>query len=381
MIQSLGVALVLFAIAATPLLWSPSITHDLSPGARTQVRHVVEIMMENHAFDNLFGKFPGAIGLPVNVSLPNGSGGYAHPYWIQGDSTPDVPHDRATEIADLDNGRMDGFVEENRLVNPATAPELPMGYYNATQIGGYWSLAREFTLCDMYFAPVLGPTDPNRLYAIAGDSAGMTSNQFPSNGVTLTTIFDQLSGSGLPWKYYYQPAPYLPIPLEVSPLRDTPAETQNVVPLSSLLADIEGGNLPAVTFVDPSDSNLSEHPPNNVTAGELWSLSVISAIEASPAWNSTAIFLTWDEGGGFYDGVVPPMVDSLGDGFRVPMIVISPFSQGHGIDSTVFDHTSVLKFIEENWGLPYLNSRIAGANSMMLSLGGIGSPSPPLSQA
>ena len=123
-----------------------------------------------------------------------------------------------------------------------------------------------------------------------------------------------------------------------------------------------------MTFIDPEGSSTdSEHPPQNVTVGEEWSLSIIDAIERSPLWGSTAIFLTWDEGGGFYDSIVPPVIDAFGDGFRVPMIVVSPFTEGGGIVSTTFDHTSVLKFIDQNWGLPYLNPRVAETNSLALA--------------
>jgi phospholipase C len=268
----------------------------------------------------------------------------------------------------LDGGKMDGFVEEMAAFN-ASAPDTPMGYYNATQVGGYWALAQTFTLCDMYFQPVLGPSLPNRLYAIAGTSDGITTDTWPAGGVTMETIFDQLSAAGIGWRYYYAPGEGLPIPLNIAPLRYTPAEEENVVTFSSLLPDIAAGRLPAVTFIDPEGSDtLSEHPPQNVTVGEAWSLSVIQAIEASPEWNSTVVFLTWDEDGGFYDSVVPPTVDGLGDGFRVPMIVISPFSTGGRIDGTIFDHTSVLKFIEQNWGLPFLNARVAGADSLATAL-------------
>ncbi|MGA8542305.1 MAG: alkaline phosphatase family protein [Thermoplasmata archaeon] len=364
----LAIAAVLVLVSAVPyeLTYGGGGSPSGPPSARTPVQHVVEIMMENHAFDNFFGTFPGVVGFPANASVPNGTGGSVPPYWISGDSTPDLPHDRASEIADLDGGRMDGFVEEMAKYN-ASAPETPMGYYNATQIGGYWTLAKDFVLCDMYFQPALGPTLPNRLYAIAGSSAGLTSDTWPSTPVDLTTIFDELTAAGIPWRYYYQPGEGLPVPLHVVPLSTDPAEVKNVVPMTGLLSDIDAGALPSVTFIDPEGSNTtSEHPPQNVTVGEEWSLSIIDAIETSSLWNSTAIFLTWDEGGGFYDSVVPPVVDSLGDGFRVPMIVISPFTEGAGVDSTTLDHTSVLKFIDQNWGLPYLDARVADTQSMGL---------------
>lgn len=364
-------AAVFFAVA-TMLVLTGLITVETgapsSPSSRpfpaTPVRHVVEIMMENHAFDNYFGTFPGVHGLPPNASVPNGSGGFVRPYWIQGYSTPDLPHDRLSELADVDSGRMDGFVEQMARYN-ASAPNTPMGYYNSTQVGGYWSLAEQFVLCDMYFASVLGPTLPNRLYSLAGTSGGITTDTLPAGGLALATIFDELSASGISWQYFYQPTNIPPLPLMLSPLRSTPSETNDVVPLVGLPSEIAAGALPSVTFVDPTGSfTESEHPPENVTVGELWSLSLIDDLEASPLWSSTAIFLTWDEGGGFYDHVLPPTVDALGDGLRVPMIVISPYTRAGGIDSTTFDHTSVLKFIDQNWGIPSLTSRVAGTQSI-----------------
>ena len=357
----LGVVGLLALAGALPLGLELS-ANSGRPGP-SPVQHVVEIMMENHAFDNFFGTFPGVIGFAPNVSLPNGSGGSVAPFWIHGNSTPDLPHDRPSELADLDGGRMDGFVEQMARYLPGEAA-TPMGYYNATQIPGYWALARQFVLCDQYFAPVLGPTLPNRLYAIAGSSDGVTSDTWPPGGVHLVTIFDQLSAAGVSWRYYYVPNGYTPLPLQISPLSTTPSEVRNVVPTTGLLADIRAGNLPNVTFIDPEASPVfSEHPPESVTVGEAWSMSIVDAIEASPLWNSTVIFLTWDEGGGFYDGVVPPVVGSLGDGFRVPLLVVSPFTAGGGVHSEVLDHTSILKFIEQNWGLSYLTQRIAEANS------------------
>ncbi|MCI4347417.1 MAG: alkaline phosphatase family protein [Thermoplasmata archaeon] len=354
--------LLLVVSSSLPAWWTAS-QSPTPVEPRTAVRHVVEIMMENHAFDNFFGTFPGASGLPPNTSLPDGMGGRVRPYWIPGNATPDLPHDLGSELVDLDHGAMDGFVEAMARFN-ASIPDTPMGYYNDSQIGGYWTLASQFVLCDRYFAPVLGPSNPNRLYAIAGDSGGVTSDAWPAGGVRIQTLFDELSLYGVSWRYYYQPSTFLPIPLHVAPLSFSPTETAKIVPLAGLVADIQAGALPAVTFVDPSATQYSGHPPQDVRWSVNWSLSIIGAIELSPLWASTAIFLTWDEGGGFYDHVRPPSIDALGDGFRVPMLVISPFTAHGGIVSTVFDHTSVLKFVDENWGLPYLNSRVAGANSI-----------------
>ncbi|MCI4365982.1 MAG: alkaline phosphatase family protein [Thermoplasmata archaeon] len=353
------------ALAVAGLATIPPESRGGSSPTRGPVAHVVEIMMENHAFDNYFGVDPGVPhGLPPNVALPDGRGGFVRPFWIGSNSTPSPPHDRASEIADVDGGRMDGFVEQMARVDPTHAA-TPMGYYNGTEVEGYWNLAHQFLLCDNYFASVLGPTLPNRLYAMAGASAGVTDNSLPLTGLNLTTIFDQLALHHLGWKYFYDlGGTYAPIPLWLSPLRTNPTQVANVVPMGGLLSTIAAGQLPAVAVVDPSQGPYSEQPPLSVTVGESWALSVISAIESGPQWGSTVIFLTWDEDGGFYDHVVPPTMDGLGDGFRVPMIVISPFTEGGEVSSTVFDHTSVLKFIDENWGLSPLNTRVLEANDI-----------------
>lgn len=366
--EILVVLAVAVAIAAVPLfiLVPPGAAPKGNVHPPGPFQHVVEIMLENHAFDNFFGQFPGADGPPNGTQLPNGSGGWVAPFWIAGNSTPDPPHTRAAQLADYDQGRMDGFVEQMALVDPS-ASNTPMGYYNATQLGGLWQLAHRFVLCEAYFASVLGPTVPNRLYAMAGSSAGVTSDLLPY-GTELPTIFDQLSSYGLSWNYFYEPTALPSLPSELFPLAESSVKLANLEPLSALPSAIAAGALPAVTFVDPEDSPYSMHPPENVRVGEAWLLATVQAIEASPAWNSTVVFVTWDEGGGYYDHVAPPIVDGLGDGFRVPMIVVSPFSEAGRINTTVFDHTSVLHFLEAAWGLPFLTPRVAAANDLCSTL-------------
>lgn len=370
----LAVGLLLFATLPE---WFPRAAEPgPPPAARTPVRHVVEIMMENHGFDNYFGTFPGVLGLPADVRLPDGSGASVGPYWINGTSTPDLPHDRPSEIADVDGGAMDGFVEQMAAYN-RSLEATPMGYYNATQIPGYWALAGTYVLCDHYFASVLGPTVPNRLYAIAGSSAGLDSDAMPAAGVDLPTIFDQLSNAGLSWRYYYDAeGNETPIVLDVAPLRQSPSEVANVAPDTDLLSELAQSPLANVTYIDPEASpTVSEHPPENVTVGQDWTLSVLATIEANPDWPSTAIFLTWDEGGGYYDSVAPPAIDALGYGLRVPLLIVSPFTRGGGVDSSVLDHTSILRFIDEDWGLPALNARVAEAGNLTpLFASGLSSP-------
>lgn len=364
----LAVLLVASATSITILIEPPPAT---PPGplpivdARTPIQHFVVLMMENHAYDNFFGTFPAGDGLPANVSLPDGHGGFVSPHWINGTSTPDLPHDRASMIADFDAGKNDMFAAVAATWFPSLA-NVSVGFYDARQVPAYWALAANYTLADRYFQSMLGPTIPNRLYSLAGQAGNLTSNSVPSGGVDIPTIFDQMQATGVRWRYYYAPSLiYQALPLYFPKLKADPSMTSNLVAMNNLTGDIAAGTLPNVTYIDPEGNlELSEHPPADVTVGEAFAAGVIADIIAGPQWSSTAILLTWDENGGFYDHVPPPQVDGWGYGFRVPALVISPFSKRGTIDSTVMDHTSILRFIADNWGLPYLTAREAQAGNL-----------------
>ncbi len=331
----------------------------------TPIQHVVVIMKENHAFDNYFGTFPGADGLPPNVSLPDRTGGTVSPHWLTSIPFADLPHDRGSMLQDYDNGRNDLFAVVADSVSPGLG-NYSVGYYDSRQIPGYWSLAANFTLADHYFAPVFGPTDPNRLYSFAGQSGGLLDNNITYTTVDVPTIFDQLQGRGVSWNYYYSSAlvSYAP-PYYLAHIRDNRTLLSRLVPLSQLSTDVASGSLPNVSYVDPeSDYAVSEHPPWNVSAGDAWTSQLVASIMASRDWPTTAILLTWDESGGFYDHLAPPQVDAYGEGFRVPMIVISPYAKRHFVDAEVMDHTSIMKFIAANWGLPSLTTRESRASDM-----------------
>src|SRR5438552_9476103 len=331
---------------------------------RTPVEHVVVIMKENHAFDNYFGTYPGADGIPANVSLPDGQGGVIAPHPLNATWTWDLPHSREAMLQSYDGGKNDGFAMAASAWFPGLG-EIAMGYYDRRQVGGYWSLAENYTLADRYFQSMFGPTVPNRLYSFAGQAGGLTSNLIGSSGLDLPTIFDQLEAHQISWKYYSSVAPhYVPLPTNFPHIRDNFRMASKIVPLDLLVSDVATGNLPQVAYVDPeSDLRISEHPPGDVAVGTAWTIQTIRAIQASPTWRSTAVLLTWDESGGFYDHVAPPQVDEWGYGFRVPMLVISPFTRRGWIDHIVMDHTSLMKFIADNWGLPYLTDREAQAGS------------------
>ncbi len=334
------------------------------PGT-TPIDHVVVIMKENHAFDNYFGTFPGVNGLPPNVSLPDGYGGNVSPHWMGADWSPDLSHSRSSELAAYANGTNAGFAVAVDGGDPSLA-NVTMGYYDAREIPDYWSLARDYTLADAYFQSMLGPTIPNRFFSFAGTNAGQTTDALFDVSFNVPTIFDQLSARGISWRYYYTPGIFHgPLPSYFTGVSSSATKMAQLVPMDRLLPDLAANNTVQVTYIDPEDSgSISEHPPQNVTLGEQWTMSIIHAVMALPTWNRTAIFLMWDENGGFYDHVVPPQVDEWGYGFRVPMIVISPYARRGYVDSQVMDHTSILKFIATNWGLPSLTPREAQANDL-----------------
>jgi len=332
----------------------------------TAIEHVVVIMKENHAFDNYFGTFPGAAGIPPNVSLPDGGGAYIAPHWIASNSTDDLPHSRPAMLEAWNNGSNDRFAVVAAQWGPGPAFES-MGHYDERQLPYYWELARKFTLADHYFQSMLGPTDPNRFFSFAGTNAGLETNFIQFSKFDGLTIFDQLQAKGVSWRYYHVPSSFhAPLPMYFRTLSSNPEAARGMVPLDRLLTDVQGGDLAQVTYIDPSDSStISEHPAQNVSLGESWTKTVVDAIVSSAQWSTTAILLTMDESGGYYDHLSPPQVDEWGYGFRVPMLVISPFAKRGWIDSEVMDHTSILKLIADNWGLPYLTQREALSGRLM----------------
>lgn len=357
------VAVLLGAVLSLALLRWP----DQGPAGRivpgqTPIHHVVVIMKENHAFDNYFGTFPGVDGIPANVSLLDGRGGTVSPHWINGSSTPDIPHSREAMIAAWNGGANDGFA-----VVAETAGEglgnFSVGYYDDRQLPYYWSLAREFAISDRYFTPMFGPTIPNRLYSIAGTNGGLTTNAIDQENIDLPTIFDQLEARGISWRYYYSPfEPYFALLRYFPHINASSEMVSKIVPMNSLLSDVRSGDIAQVTYIDPAaNATISEHAPGNVTMGEEWTRSVVETFMSAPQWASTAILLTMDESGGFYDHVPPPQVDEWGYAFRIPFTLVSPYAKRMWIDHTVMDHTSILQFIARNWDLPPLTARQANA--------------------
>lgn len=264
------------------------------------------------------------------------------------------------------------------LSAPPAGPTLAwvkntVSYYDWHEIPNYWDYARRFTLCDNFFSSLAGPSEPNHLYTVAAQSGGLINNPPPNingqDGVfTFPTMAELLEHSGVSWKYYDEkPNPHKhslwnPMPGFRS-FQKSPALMAHLVGLDQFYADVKAGSLPEVCWIVPTFAD-SEHPPADTARGMRHVTDLVNALMQSSAWKDTAIIVTWDDYGGFYDHVPPPQIDKYGYGPRVPTLILSPYAKPGYISHTRFDFTSPLKLIETKYGLPPLSTRDASANDM-----------------
>jgi phospholipase C len=371
------------------------------------IQHVIFIVQENRSFDHYFGTFPGADGIPTNregeftVCSPDPATGIcAPPYHDDTSSDYGGPHVQAASVVDINGGKMDGFIRmairsSNRCA-AASARDTPlcrerngpqgqpdvMGYHDAREIANYWAYAERFVLQDRMFAPADSWTLPAHLYLVSAWSATCDDPRDPMSCTTdteLTRTRARLRGAspeplyawtdityllhraGVSWAYYAgqvicwerpcddDPANAIQTPLPwFTTVRDN-GQVGNVLPHSAYYQAIEDGTLPTVSWIVPGRGGISEHPGSGapITKGQTHVTRLINAIMRSDYWERTAIFLTWDDWGGFYDHVEPPSVDDAGYGIRVPALVISPWVKPGTIDHQTLSFDAYLKLIED----------------------------------
>jgi phospholipase C len=322
--------------------WPAPSTAAPAPAGGPGVQHVLVLMQENHSFDNYFGTFPGADGLPEGISVE----GIA-PFHVTSAVTTNPPHSEQAAQAAINGGRMDRFVS-------AEGTPDTMGYYDSRDVPNYWSYARRFALADRFFSSFAGPTLPNHLFAVAAQSGGVTrnSNQPAGGGYRFPSLPDALDSAGISWKCYVgqkDPWGFGPLnPLSGFPsLRRVPGRLAST---RSLFEDLRSGTLPSVCWIFPSGEE-SEHPLTDVRIGMWYVTAVVNALMKSSAWQSTVLVITWDEYGGFFDHVPPPSRNGTTLGLRVPALVVSPFARPGFVDHTVYDVTSVLRCVEDRFGI------------------------------
>ena len=348
------------------------------------INHIVVDMQENRSFDHYFGfaPFAGSFGVPPGYSQPDGHGGTVAPYRFTSLSTPDIGHSWNAMHNEYDGGKMDGFYTTDGL--------NCMGYYTQAELPFYYSLFDEFTLCANYFCSLMGPTWPNRFYLAAGTSGGITTNGVWGYGVfNYPIILDLLDAAGVTWKVYNVSMDSIPF-----------GNTDNIFVFwqryahdqrtrgskGEYLNDLSLGRLPQVSFIIPSFARgWDEHPPADVSVGMGIQQELITALRQSSAWTSSAYLLTYDESGGYFEHVPSAQLDAYGLGIRVPTWVISPFAKKRHLEGTLYEHTSILKFIETVFDLPTLASvnhqfdasTPGGPNNAASNGQAVGPPAPP----
>jgi phospholipase C len=350
--------------------------------AAAKIKHVFVLMQENHTFDNYFGTFPGADGVRNGCGVPTDpqelGSPLVKPFHLTQLRTPDLHHGEVTSRAAFDKGKMDGFIKAQTTRN--LPGRLALGYYDGGDLPLYWELAAEYVLADRFFSSAQGGSSINHQYWVAARSSGH-ADSIPKSGIDLLTIFDRLDAARVGWKFYVKnftpdlnfrnqlpndprDAQLAWVPLLTMPrFVDDPARKARIVDLAGLYSELVKGEAPAVSYI--IQGGTSEHPPGHIVNGELATVSIISAIMRSPLWESSAIILTWDDWGGWYDHVTPPQIDRDGYGFRVPALIISPYARRGLVFHETADFTSIVRFIERLYGLAPLTTRDEQANDLM----------------
>jgi len=340
------------------------------------IRHVVIAIQENRSFDHYYGyaSFAGRFGVPQNYSQPDGSGGKVLPAHLTTLNTPDPAHTWAAVHDEWDNGEMDGFYTADGID--------AMGYYTAADLPYYYNLFKDFTICGNYFGSLLGPTYPNRLYLCGGTSGGNTTNNIAEGSLDYPIILNLLDEFGISWKNYNLGHRKNFISLNAFELFAEWSKDKRVIGFSEsdYYDDLNADTFPQVA----PTLDISEHPGFDIQHGEAIQQSLITALMSSSIWSSSAYILTYDEAGGYFDHVAPPVLDAYGAGIRVPTWVISPHAKPAHIEPTVYEHSSVLKFLEVVFGLSTLSSvnhqfdtSTPGTNNAAANGALTGPPAPP----
>jgi phospholipase C len=407
-----GVALVVVAlliVASCVVVGRPA--QSSPPAGISKIQHVVIIMQENRSFDSYFGTFPGADGIPLQNGVPTvcvpdpAKHTCVRPYYDPSDRNAGGPHSQSNATADIDGGKMDGFVGQAEHASSNCAPNDPacagakktdvMGYHDARDIPNYWAYAKDFTLQDHLFQSDASWSLPSHLYMVSewsakcsvpGDASSCInapqgpqlppdfgkpkSPPRPAPDYAWTDLTYLLYQQSVSWAYYVfngtepdcendaamtcapvkqnakTPGIWNPLPYFDTVKQD--GQLGNIQSLTNFYSAAKNGTLPSVSWIDPT-SAVSEHPPALVSSGQAYVTGLINAIMSGPDWSSTAIFLSWDDWGGFYDHVAPPVVDQNGYGLRVPGIVISPYAKKGYIDHQTLSQDAYVKFIEDDF--------------------------------
>ena len=318
------------------------------------INHVVIACQENRSFDHYFGNYPhaGSFGIPNGYSQPDGNGGSVTPHHFFFPISGDPSHTWQSIHSEWNNGNMDGFY--------TTDGSDALGYYDGSDLQYYYALADAFTLCGNYFCSVAGPTVPNRLALVAATCGGQTTDSVSDGTLDFPSIADLLDAHHISWKCYnlglgLGSSGFLEHFNGLTLFKKWQNDARLQFSEDDYHSDLDAGTLPQVSFLI-TEELISEHPPTDIQSGQSKMSDVIAKLMASSVWQQSAFFLTYDEGGGFFDHVAPPQLDAYGLGFRVPTIVVSPWAKRGYVSGQLYEHSSILKFVERLFGLPTLAS-------------------------
>jgi phospholipase C len=367
------------------------------------IQHIIIIIKENRSFDNMFGLYPGANGTQyamegtkrVRMSITPDE------LWL------DLGHGWQSARNAIDHGKMDGFYTEKPNRQGPHHLDMADTELDQSRIPDYWAYASTFSLADGFFSTVATSSFPNHMVLMSGKPDGTLDNPIntrnphhwtPTNSwgcdanryVTVAvdyqkarirpcfsneTIVDEANAAGVSWRYYASPmtagvSGYIWNTLSAfRQIRYSSQWNTNIGTQSQFNKDVASGNLPAISWLTPP-LKTSDHPPYSICKGQNWTVDKVNEVMDSPLWQHTAIILTWDDYGGFYDHVAPPHESAYTLGPRVPLLVISPYSRPHLIYSKTMDFRSVLTFVENQFNLPHLAKFDRNVNSVggMLNL-------------
>ena len=401
----LGIALAVVAVilgawsANFPTLGAPNASSSTSAASpakpRYPIDHIVVLVRENHSFDNLFGTFPGVAGA---TTAKISTGKTTNLLRTPDHTLLDISHAGGAAALAVNGGKMNQF---NLLPGAMqNGKDIANSQYRRQDIPTYWSYAQNFALQDHFFSTIMGPSFPNHLVTVAASSANTVDNpggqtfhawgcdggpytlvsaMDPKTGrnystkpcFNIPTMADTFQRHGVSWKYY-APGQYKSGYIwssfdAIKHIRNSKLWKTNVQSSNKFVQDVRAGNLPQVSWLVTGEQQ-SDHPPYSICVGQSWTAKQINAIMQSKYWKSTLIVLTWDDFGGFYDHVAPPVKNHISLGPRVPTILISPYARAHFIDHHTLNFNSILKFVESDFALPPLNANDRSAPNLLTSL-------------
>jgi phospholipase C len=357
------------AVGAQPLARAALTSQTRLPRpARSGIEYIVMVVMENRSFDHMLGWLPGANGKQAGLTYVDANGAAHQTFALapdfQGCSYRDPDHSYNGARVEWNNGACDGWLRVNDLWS--------IGYYGRQDLPFLGRAAPAFTTCDNFYASIMGPTFPNRIYSLSGVTDRLSNT---TSRIELPTIFDRLAAKRVTSGYYYGNFSFMLLYQTHQSIQHRHA---------TFFKQAKAGKLPAFSYIDPrwtfhdegpasGNEGNDDHPHSDIRAGEYFLSQIYNAVTTSPAWPRTLMIVTFDEWGGFYDHVSPPAAGDVKPeyrqrGFRIPAVLISPFARRGHVAHGVYDHTSVLKLLEWRFGLEPLSQRDAEARNLAEAL-------------